>query len=200
MSKKIAIYGASGHGKVVADIAKANGYDEIIFIDDGDNDFLSFEKFFKLYKNSLFVALGIGDNKIRKAIFFKLQEKNIKIATLTHPSVTISPSVKIGEGSVVMPGVVINSDAFIGKGVILNTSCVIEHDNFIGDFVHVSPNAALAGNVKIGDLTHIGIGSSVIQNINIGESSIIGAGAAVVNKIPSFSLAVGVPAKVIKNL
>lgn len=29
--KKLTIIGASGHGKVVADIAKLNGYDEIVF-------------------------------------------------------------------------------------------------------------------------------------------------------------------------
>ena len=32
--KSIAVYGASGHGRVVADIAMTNGYDEVIFIQD----------------------------------------------------------------------------------------------------------------------------------------------------------------------
>ena len=41
--KKIYIYGASGHGLVVADIARACGYEDMIFIDDGKNEFLSFE-------------------------------------------------------------------------------------------------------------------------------------------------------------
>ncbi len=40
--KKIVIYGASGHGLVVADIAKDCGYEEIIFIDDGDNKYPTF--------------------------------------------------------------------------------------------------------------------------------------------------------------
>ena len=35
MSKNIYIYGASGHGLVVADIARACGYDDSIFVDDG---------------------------------------------------------------------------------------------------------------------------------------------------------------------
>ncbi|HEY9129216.1 MAG TPA: acetyltransferase, partial [Sulfurovum sp.] len=47
--KTIAIYGASGHGKVVADIAKTNGYDQVIFIDDGDNEYITFEEYIKLY-------------------------------------------------------------------------------------------------------------------------------------------------------
>ena len=35
--KKLAIIGASGHGKVVADIALKNGYTEIVFLDDNEN-------------------------------------------------------------------------------------------------------------------------------------------------------------------
>ena len=34
MKKKIVIIGASGHGKVIADIAEKNGYEEIVFLDD----------------------------------------------------------------------------------------------------------------------------------------------------------------------
>ena len=37
MSKKLVIIGASGHGKVVADIAKKTGYHEIVFLDDNEN-------------------------------------------------------------------------------------------------------------------------------------------------------------------
>lgn len=36
MSKKLVIIGASGHGKVIADIAKKNGYHEIVFLDDNE--------------------------------------------------------------------------------------------------------------------------------------------------------------------
>ena len=35
--KRLAIIGASGHGKVVADIAKKNGYKEIVFLDDDES-------------------------------------------------------------------------------------------------------------------------------------------------------------------
>ena len=36
MSKGLMIIGASGHGKVIADIAEKNGYTEIFFLDDND--------------------------------------------------------------------------------------------------------------------------------------------------------------------
>ena len=37
ISKKIVLIGAGGHGLVLADIAKLNGYDEIVFLDDAEN-------------------------------------------------------------------------------------------------------------------------------------------------------------------
>ncbi len=199
MSNIIAVYGASGHGKVVADIAKANGYKDVIFIDDGLNDYISFEEFLNKFGNLIPIALGIGENRIRGIIYNKLKANNMKIQTLIHPSSVISKSVIIGEGSVIMPSVVVNADAKIGKGVILNSSCVIEHDNVIDDFAHVSPNVSLAGNVKVGSFSHIGIGACVIQGKNIGEHTIIGAGSVVIDDIPSLCVGVGVPAKVIRK-
>lgn len=196
--KSIYVYGGSSHGLVVADIARANGYENIIFVDDGENDYLSFNEIKD--NNSIPIALGIGSNKIRKILFKKLLEYNFNVITLIHPSCVISPSVKIGLGTVVMPNVVINANVVIGKGVILNTSCVIEHENIIENFVHISPKVALAGNVTIKDNTHIGIGSSIIQGLTIGENCIIGANSTVVKNIKSNILAFGSPCKKIKEI
>jgi len=191
--EKLFIYGASGHGKVVADIAKLNGY-KVEFIDDGENEYLDFDTFLNRYKKAN-ISLGIGDNHIRYKIYKKLKKYNYNVCTLIHPSAIISDNVKIGEGSVIMPNVVINHNVTIKKGSILNTGCIVEHDCNIGKFVHISPNVALAGNVKINKFTHLGIGSSVIQNITIGKNCIVGAGAVVINDIDNNKKVVGVPAK-----
>ena len=196
--KKIAIYGASGHGKVVADIARLNGYTDIIFIDDGDNDFITFEEFSK--QNVRPIALGIGDNTIREKLYQKCADKHISVVTLIHPTTTIGTSVTIGEGTVIMSHVTVNTDTTLGKGCILNTSCVIEHDNNIGDFVHISPLVACAGNVIIGKYTHIGIGSCAVQGLTIGSNTIVGAGSVVVKDIEDNKLAYGNPCKVIKEI
>lgn len=198
MKKSIYIYGSSGHGLVVADIAMACGYNDIIFVDDGENDFLSFEDI-KL-KNNIPIALAIGANDTRKFLFEKVLDFNFDLVTLIHPSSIISPSVSIGLATVVMPNVVINAGSKIGKAVILNSSCLIEHENTINDFAHISPNVALAGNVYIGESSHIGIASSVIQGISIKENCIIGAGSVVVKNISNNKLAYGNPCKIIKEL
>jgi len=195
---KLAVYGASGHGKVVADIARCNGYNDILFIDDGDNSYIDFETFSKEYTHILHIALGIGDNYIRSKVFEKVTSYGFEVVSLIDPSAVIAPSVKIDTGAVIMPNVVINSDAYIAKGAVINSGAVIEHDIEIGKYSHISPNVALAGGVRVGDFTHIGIGSSVIQNISIGDDVIVGAGSVVIKDIEDNLVVVGNPARKIK--
>jgi UDP-N-acetylbacillosamine N-acetyltransferase len=197
MSKSIYIYGASGHGLVVADIAKSCGYDDIIFVDDGENGYPSFEDIKRT--SGIPIALGIGSNTIRAKLFEKVQSSGFEIVSLIHPSVIISPSATIGKGTVVMPNVVVNAKATIGDGVILNSSCVVEHECVIDDFVHISPNVALAGDVKVGKFTHIGIGSNVIQGIIIGNNVTVGGGSMVIRNIDDNQKVVGVPAQTITS-
>jgi UDP-N-acetylbacillosamine N-acetyltransferase len=196
--KSIYIYGASGHGIVVADIAMACGYDNIIFIDDGENKDLTFEDIKK--NNNTPIAFGIGSNSIREKLFERVQNCGFEIVNLIYPNAVISPSVTIGKGTVIMPNVVVNAKAVIGDGVILNTGCIVEHECIIDHFAHISPNAALAGGVRVGKLTHIGIGSDVIQRVIIGENTIIGAGSVVVKNIGDFKKAYGNPCKVVRNI
>ncbi|WP_310441126.1 acetyltransferase [Sulfurimonas sp.] len=196
--KSIYIYGSSGHGLVVADIAKACGYEDVIFIDDGDNEYPTFEEIQK--NKNISIAFGIGTNSVRAKLFDKVKNSGFEIATLIHPSAVISPSVTIGVGTVVMPNVVANAKAIVGDGVILNSGCIVEHECVIEDFVHISPNAALAGAVKVGEFTHIGIGSNVIQGISIGKNTIIGAGSVVIKSISDFKKAYGNPCREIEDM
>ncbi len=198
MNKSIYIYGASGHGLVVADIAQACGYEEIIFVDDGENKYFTFEEIKK--NNYIPMALGVGNNSIRAKLLKKGQDNGFEILSLIHPTAIMSLNVTIGRGTVVMPNVVVNTKAIIGKGVILNTGCIIEHECIIDDFVHISPKVALAGNVRVGALTHIGIGTNIIQGILVGRNSIIGAGSVVIKNINNNTKAYGNPCKEIMNL
>ncbi|MDD5717853.1 MAG: acetyltransferase [Sulfuricurvum sp.] len=198
-TKEIYIYGNSGHGKVVADIALSCGYNVAGWIDDNPlNDSPDWETFIQTH-TSCTIALGIGNNHIRFEIAQKIGEYGHQLPILIHPSAIVSPSARIASGTVVMPLSVINADAIIGAGVIVNSGAVIEHDCIIEDYAHISPNASLAGNVKIGKFSLIGIGTSVVQNIVIGEGSVIGAGSAVIGNIPDNCTAVGVPSKIIHS-
>ncbi len=199
---KIAIIGAGGHSKVVAEVARSAGYEVAFFVaNDKTEHFglkaISFEEFLKSPIKT--ASIAIGNNVARKNVYEELKQNGIECPALIHTSAVISPSAKIGEASVVMPNTVINADASIGVGCIVNTAAVIEHDCTLGDFTHISPNAALAGGVSVGEMSHIGIGASVIQLIKIGKWCTIGAGAAVICDISDGVTAVGVPARAIKD-
>lgn len=196
--RSLFIYGASGHGLVAFDIAKVCGYDDIVFIDDGENEYTSFNEIKD--ENNIPIFIAIGDNRVRNKLYKKVKENGFEIITLVHPSAIVSTSAQIGIGTVIMPNVVVNAKAKIGKGTILNSGAVIEHEAILGDFVHISPNSAIAGGVNIGTLTHIGIGVSIIQGIKIGKNTLIGAGAVVVKNINDNKKAYGSPCREIEDL
>ena len=197
ITNTIAIYGRSGHGKVLADIAKAKGFQEILWIDDDPKkEALSFLEFYEFY-HEVPVLLGIGDNHTRQKLYQSLKSKGFSLPSIVHPSAVVSESVELKGATVVMANVVINADAKIATGCIINSNAVVEHDCVIEDFVHISPSVSLAGGVKVSKFSHVGIGSNVIQGISIGENVKVGAGTVVIKDLESNVTAVGVPAKVI---
>lgn len=195
---RLIIIGASGHGKVVADIAILNGYREIVFL---DNDLAISEcAGFRVIgpdsmaadlDGDLFAAVGNGD--IRKHLMDVNGNRYFPI--LVHPDAVIAKGTAIGEGTVIMAGTVINPGVRIGKGCIINTSSSVDHDCEIGDFVHISVGSRLSGTVKVGNETWIGVGATVSNNVNICGGCMIGAGAVVIKDIEEKGTYVGVPAK-----
>ncbi len=200
---KLLIIGASGHGKVVADIAlKMNKWQQIAFLDDDKNVKSSMginvignsnDAFSYLNDYDIFVA--IGNNNTREKIQSELEIAEASMPRLIHPSAIIGEKVELGVGTVVMAGVVINCCSSIGKGCIINTGVTIDHDNVIENYVHISPGARLAGTVRVGKRSWIGIGSVVTNNVYIISECMVGAGAVVVRDITEAGTYVGVPAR-----
>lgn len=202
-TKRIYIIGAGGHGQVVADIARQNGYTEILFIDD-KNDILknyrivastsNIDKIFQENPESDFFV-AIGNNQVREKFLHLLKRKKINLPILIHPTAVIDSTVTIKEGTVIMANAVINANTVIGKGCIINTSATIDHDCMLGDFIHISPGVNVAGTVHIDNKTWIGIGSSIINNIDICSEVIVGAGTTIINNISNSGKYVGTPAR-----
>ena len=198
---RIIIIGASGHGKVVADIAKRVGYTDIVFLDK-DTSVSSFcgfpvmgtEARLSDLDGDVFVA--VGDGAARKKIM--LEYKKRFFTTLIHPAAVVAEDVITGKGTAIMAGAVINSGTRIGEGVIINTSSSVDHDCDIHDFCHIAVGAHLAGTVSVGENTWIGVGAVVSNNISICSECMIGAGAVVVKDIVISGTYVGVPARINK--
>ncbi len=206
--KSLIIAGASGHGKVIADIAvKTNEYDKIVFLDDNPDvkEIMGFlvvgrivpdEQLFCqiLGNDDLEFVVAIGNSKIRMEKQEMFEHAGMKPATLVHPAAVVGMDVRLGEGSVLMANAVVNSGTVIGKGCIVNTAATVDHDNQIGDYVHVSVGSHLAGTVHVGNHTWIGAGAVISNNLNVCADCMIGAGAVVVKNIEKPGVYVGVPA------
>ncbi|MDH4423924.1 acetyltransferase [Bacillus cereus] len=208
---KIVIIGQGGHSKVVKDIVLSNNESEIVgYLDDRYEEITTVDSIYFgpistayemiNYFNQIKFVIAIGDNKARKIIVERLQLSNDCYTTLIHKTAVVSPSAKIGNGTVIMPNVVINADTQIGNHTIINTGSVVEHDNIVGDFVHISPNVTLTGSVIIKEGVHIGAAVTMIPSAKVREWSIIGAGSVVTNDVPPHCTAVGIPAKVINEV
>lgn len=193
---KLTIIGASGHGKVVADIARLNGYDVIEFLDDDltikeCGGYPVVGKTDKPAEGDVFVA--IGNAQIRERL-----SAGRKLVTLIHPNAVIAEDVDINIGTVVMAGTIINSGTRIGRGCIINTASSVDHDCIVHDYVHVAVGSHLCGTVVIGKGTWIGAGATVSNNISICDNCTVGAGTVVIKNIDESGTYVGVPARKIK--
>jgi len=93
----------------------------------------------------------------------------------------------------------------IGKNVRTGKSVLIS-DNSHGDpkdmaLRNIAPNARpiySKGAIVIGDNVWIGEKAAILAGVTIGEGAIIGANAVVTKNIPPYSIAAGIPARIIK--
>ena len=181
---RLIIIGASGHGKVVADIAALDDYKDIVFLD--DNESVKECAGWPVIGNSTEapdgeIIVAVGNTETRKRLM-ELYSGRIQ-PVLIHPKAVVAENVEIGDGSVVMAGAVINPGVRIGKGVIVNTSSSVDHDCIVRDYCHISVGAHLCGTVTVGEGTWVGAGATVSNNINICGGCMIGAGAVVIKDI-----------------
>ena len=135
--KRLVIIGASGHGKVIADIALLVGYDQVDFLDDNPS-IKAVGEYSVLGTSSMAAELasagcdffvGIGNAKIREKIQREIEAAGCNVVTLIHPSAVVAYDAHIGSGTVVMANAVINPSTVIGDGCIINTCASVDHDN-----------------------------------------------------------------------
>ncbi|MEM6735094.1 MAG: acetyltransferase [Bacteroidota bacterium] len=190
--------GASGHAKVILDIAEQAGIEVNGLYDKDENvtDLRGYTVRSEMHISaSDELIISIGDNHIRKTLSHKF-DKN-RYGLLIHPMATVNSRVSLGGGTVVMAGTVINSDTVIGNHCIVNTAASVDHDCNIADYVHIAPNSTLCGGVDVGEGTLIGAGAVILPNIKIGSWVKIGAGSVVISDVETGQTVVGNPAKLL---
>jgi sugar O-acyltransferase (sialic acid O-acetyltransferase NeuD family) len=207
--RTVVVYGAGGHGKVVADLVQLNtGFNLLGFLDDsvpvgagplgyrilGGGEWLDSND-----AKGVEVVFGLGDNTVRARVSQVLSEKGVRILTAIHPAAVVAGSASIGVGTVVMANATIAPEARIGKAAVVNSGAVADQNSEVGDYAHLAPNSTLGIGARVGTGVLLGTNASVIPGKQIGDRTIVGAGAAVVRDLPPDTIAVGVPAKVIRT-
>ena len=208
---KLAILGASGFAREVADIALERQCSDLAYLVPDPEEEVYFgykllpeKDIFRLQQQGFLFAVGVGDNRIRKKIATKYAQ--LSFPNIIHPSATmgqdtISQFERV-RGNIVTAGVRFTNNITFGDFGIYNLNCTVGHDCLLKDFINLAPGVNLSGNVCLEEGVYIGTNASVLQGKSIDrqlvlrEYATIGAGAVVTKEIPSHSTAVGVPARV----
>lgn len=149
----------------------------------------------KNYRDCFVINAVARDTKIRMKVSEKLEDLNVKFATLIHPSVDLKYA-EVGYDTIIYEGVVVSPMVKIGKHCDILFNSIIAHESVIGNYVFISPGTTINGRVKIHDGVFIGAGAVIISNKTIEEWSMVGVGSVVLNDVPSYSTVIGNPARV----
>ncbi len=157
---KIAIFGASGLGREVADICLEIGYSEIVFLVKNEAEkciwpnkvYLdTIEKVEELKSDGFKFAIGIGDPKIRKLVAEKYPL--LDYPNLIHPSATFGygqrKEIENSIGNIITAGCNITNNTSFGDFVLVNLNVAVGHDCIIENFVSLMSSATVSGNVHI---------------------------------------------------
>ncbi len=136
--------------------------------------------------------------------------------TIINPSrLTLGYAAQVGPGCYVkcVPGTIqLGDGASLGEGswVSSTESVTIEANAMIGPGCHITDanhgfardelirrQPRTASPVVIGNDAWLGAGAKVLAGVQIGMGAVIGAGAVVTSDIPAYSIAVGIPARVV---
>lgn len=160
-----------------------------IFLDDG-----------VFIDNNVVLRGAVGGIKIGKNTRIMC---GAKLDVYNHRNL-LKSRIEIGENCVVGNSSILygQGDLKIGNNVIMGPLVVIIPANHI----YSDPDEPITNQgittkgIKIGDDVWIGSNATILDGVKIGRGCIIGAGAVVNRDVPSYSLAVGVPAHVIKKI
>lgn len=210
--KSVVVVGAGGFGREVIEIFKDQNkkkkkWNILGFIDDNKklhgktiNNYLVLGglDWFNRH-NDVGCVCAIGEPEIKKKIVEKLQKMDVNFYKAIHPSVIMSKFIELGEDVIICAGTILTVDIKIGNHVIINLNSTIGHDTNIEDYCSLMPTVKINGNNHLHKGVYVGTGATFIHQVSIGAWSTIGAGAVVVRDIPKNVIALGIPAKVIKN-
>jgi sugar O-acyltransferase (sialic acid O-acetyltransferase NeuD family) len=159
-----------------------------------EEDFLNSET-----SSSICLAIGIGNPSILEKIYNRFFGK-YSFPNLIHPNfVGHIETIELGVGNIITAGCIFTVDVKIGSFNIFNLNTTVGHDTVIGSFNVINPGVNISGGVALGNKNLIGTNATILQYLTFGDNSILGAGAVLSKNLESNWVAVGIPAKPVKE-
>jgi len=146
-----------------------------------------------------FCNLVTHDAITRYETCIAILEKGAKLTNFIHPDIDLE-YVTIGTGNYIQENISLQANVTIGNNSSIHTGTQVGHETKIGDSVFIAHGCNLSGAVQVEDGVFIGTGVTVMPRIRIGKWSVIGAGSVIISDIPPYSVVIGNPGRVIKNL
>lgn len=217
MTELYAIYGASGCGRSLMPVARAQlkrlgSKAEIVFIDDGltaetlinSHRAMNYAAFKAQPATQKQVLIAIANSQIREKISRQLEQDGIGLWTVQADNAVLMDGIEMAAGAALSPFVSITSNIKIGKCFHANLYSYVEHDCIIGDFVTFAPGVKCNGNIHIHDHAYIGAGAVIKQGtpeqpLVIGQGAIVGMGAVVTKSVPPGVTVIGNPARILEK-
>lgn len=199
-SPSLLVFGAGGHGRVVADAALAQGGWGALRATDRDARHAGKELLPGIRVHAVAEALaqgGVVHVAIGQAASREREARSVglPLATVVHPRASVSPHAQVGEGAFVAAQSVLAPSSRVGTCVIVNHGAIVDHDVEVGDYTHLAPLSALGGGVSVGARVLVGSGATVLPGVRICDDVIVGAGAVVRADIAEPGVYAGVPAR-----
>ena len=213
MARDLIIIGASGDGKNVADTVEEIGgeWNLLGFLDDDPEKqgtelngvpVLGTTAAIGRYESCHFMILAGNprDHSLKKRIATRLGMDAERLATVIHPSATVSRHAAIGPGTAILAGVTVMANAEVGSHVFIASKSNIGHDARVGDFVLMSALVGVAGRAVLEEGSYIGMGSLIRDGVTVGRWSIVGMGSVVASDVPPYHVVAGNPARTLREL
>lgn len=210
MGDRYAIWGCSGHTKVLTSLIRRIGGTVVAVFDrrelpsispgipffhgvDGFKRWLAIEHSVENVVGS--VAIGGAAGRDRLEIQELFRQAGMQLTPLVHPAASVCETATLGAGTQVLSHAVVAADCSLGEACIINHNSTVDHETKLGRGVHVGPGATICGCVEIGENVFIGSGAIVLPRIAIYDNAVIGAGAVVTKDVPLGATIVGNPGR-----
>jgi len=208
----LGIYGAGGLGRELLDLAhvintETKKWERVVFINDFKSElfvsgvevftFAEFERAFTPDKTK--IAIATGEPRVRQILRVKSLENGYALQSLIHPRAFIGTNAQIEDGVIIQFGCFVSCDVMVATNTLIQSYATIGHDCIIGRDAVISTFVAISGACRIGERSFLGVSVPIRENISVGDDSIVGIGSIVLRDIPSNVVAMGNPARAIKE-